>query len=691
MIKTIAFIFSLLVSLQLAAQLDSLERQLADAEHWKQKINAHYDLSSFYKQNDTSKVMYHINEMMGIAEDQNDDKGRYQAHTALASFYSVTGRYALSDKSLQKAYEVSLRMNDPEATSGILGNIGVLKYYMNEMDSAKYYLDTAYNIKKTIPDIDQSNLSRNLNSLSEISSQLNQFENAVTYQMEALKHAIASKDPDTHMGALNGLASLYHSLEDDEKAFQTDMITFNKAVEYGDLRHAGHAAMNLGIMYHKREQIDSIQYYLDIAQANFSEVGYERGLSELYIFKGEVARDNSELEASKKAYLKSLSFAQKINDDRLVASSKTGLGSVYHSLKEYRKAKSHLLEGLTINKELKNSKGILKSYYNLKKHHEETNDYQNAYKYQSLHYILTDSIDQEKFNEKVKSLEFKFETEIKDSKIERQSLVIKNQNNKQKVQNVYMVLFLLLGSAAFLFLFQRIKKNKIIAEKNLQIKNQKILDLNNENKILAMSSMIEGQEAERKRIAQDLHDGLGGLLSTAKIQIKNLHGSIKKETNINMLFQTEGIIESAYSEVRRISHNLMPGALVNLGLFPAIEDLADQINGSGKLIVNTQWYTPEDIIPEKTKTILYRIIQEAITNSIKYAQAEKLIIQMSENDGRLNVTIEDDGIGFNTKEIDLNKSLGLKSIKSRVEYLNGELEIISSANNGTSIEIVIPL
>ncbi len=310
-------------------------------------------------------------------------------------------------------------------------------------------------------------------------------------------------------------------------------------------------------------------------------------------------------------------------------------------------------------------------------------DYKQAYKYQSKYISYNDSILNEKNQYAIKDLEEKYENEKKQILIEEQELAIKNKNMQRN-------LILLMGLLGILFLLHRIRKNKQI-ESQRKIINQKEIDkLRKENTIMNLSSMIEGQHAERKRIAQDLHDGLGALLSSAKLQLSNVKSEITKLEEMAVFSNAENLIDNAYQEVRRISHDMMPGALVNLGLLAAVEDLADQINESNKLLIQAQWYTDDSDMDEKTKVSLYHIIQEAVTNAVKHSEANKMIIQLSKSKNQYQLSIEDDGKGFDGNDKDKH-GIGLNNIESRVDYLNGNWEIISTAGEGVCIEISVPI
>ena len=203
-----------------------------------------------------------------------------------------------------------------------------------------------------------------------------------------------------------------------------------------------------------------------------------------------------------------------------------------------------------------------------------------------------------------------------------------------------------------------------------------------------MSSMIEGQEAERLRIAKDLHDSLGGLLSTVKAHF----GSIQKECDqldqVPIVQKTNGLIDEACIEVRRISHNMMPHALTISGLEGAIQDMVDNLNDQKYDATFEANNLPK---METTREVMvYRLVQEIISNIRKHAKASSIFIQIFGHKQEINLIIEDDGVGFDYQKAQLAGGLGLKSINSRVAFLDGNIEWDTQPKRGTNINITIP-
>ena len=144
-------------------------------------------------------------------------------------------------------------------------------------------------------------------------------------------------------------------------------------------------------------------------------------------------------------------------------------------------------------------------------------------------------------------------------------------------------------------------------------------------------------------------------------------------------------LDQSISELRRVSHNMMPEALIKYGLKEALENYCENLNLSGKINVQLQTYGMENRMEQSTEIVVYRIIQELLNNVIKHAEAKKVLIQLVREDDRFNLTVEDDGKGFDVKEI--KDGAGLSNIRARIDYLNGNMDVVSKKGEGTSVHI----
>lgn len=283
--------------------------------------------------------------------------------------------------------------------------------------------------------------------------------------------------------------------------------------------------------------------------------------------------------------------------------------------------------------------------------------------------LLKDSSNQEMINS-LKST-FEIEQQTKELAIQKE----KNKNQQLIIGAITISSILLL---ALLFLVQNSKQNKL---KNTILEQQN----------LAIVAVLAAEEKERKRIARDLHDGVGQLMSAAKMNLSSLAARINllNPQEITLLDKTLALVDESCKEVRSVSHNMMPNALLKTGLSVAIKSFLDKLDHK-QIQVSLHTEGLEDRLPDNIELVLYRVIQEIVTNVIKHAQANKLDIALIKDKDGLSCTIEDNGIGFNKIKTDTNQGIGLQNIEARIAYLKGTAEWDSTLNKGTLVAIHVP-
>ena len=308
-----------------------------------------------------------------------------------------------------------------------------------------------------------------------------------------------------------------------------------------------------------------------------------------------------------------------------------------------------------------------------------------ALNYLEKYTVLHDSLRKVEMLKNLNGLQIKYETEKKDQEIKMQALEIKQKTTQNNLLVASSVLLALLATTIFINYRNRIRTNKKLAAQESEIQQQKIRQLEQEKQVLSLNAMIEGQEQERIRIANDLHDGLGGLLTSVKSHFNSINGGLEK----NNLFQkTNHLIDEACVEVRRISHNMMPRALTLSGLEGALEDLAENINRQD-IKCDLEIMGLKEL-PHTQSVMVYRLIQELTNNILKHAEANNILLQLLQNQDGLTIIVEDDGKGFNVQEALRKKGLGLSSVQSRVEFLKGKIDWDSVIGEGTTVSVQIP-
>jgi signal transduction histidine kinase len=212
-----------------------------------------------------------------------------------------------------------------------------------------------------------------------------------------------------------------------------------------------------------------------------------------------------------------------------------------------------------------------------------------------------------------------------------------------------------------------------------------VKQLEQQQQVISLQSMINGQEAERTRVSRDLHDGLGGLFSTIKMYLGSLQQEMPSLSGKALFNKSYSMVDTAAEEVRRIAHNMMPQVLLKLGLINAMEDVCANIRAAKLLNVKMEVHGMDIRLNPTTEIMLFRIMQELLNNIIKHAQATEAIIQFVREENRLSVIVEDNGKGFNTLEVEKTGHAGIATIQSRVAYLNGKLTIDSQQDVGTTV------
>jgi signal transduction histidine kinase len=220
-------------------------------------------------------------------------------------------------------------------------------------------------------------------------------------------------------------------------------------------------------------------------------------------------------------------------------------------------------------------------------------------------------------------------------------------------------------------------------EKDAELKAQRISELETERQLTATQALLQGEEAERKRLARDLHDGLGGMLSVIKLNLTNMKGNaILPETDIPAFENALEMLDGSIRELRRVAHNLMPESLMRYGLKAALSDFCGSID-----LVKFHYFGNDQRMDERYEVAVFRIAQELVNNAIKHSKSRQINVQVIQEQERINLVVQDNGIGFNPDKLkDMNTS-GLSSIRSRVESLKGQLDFFSEPQKGTEVQV----
>ncbi len=265
-----------------------------------------------------------------------------------------------------------------------------------------------------------------------------------------------------------------------------------------------------------------------------------------------------------------------------------------------------------------------------------------------------------------------YETEKKEEQI---SALLKQKRLYGIITFTTIAVILLLLLIVFLR-YRIVKQKKLIAE-------QRVINLEHEKKLIATQSILEGENAERTRLARDLHDGLGGMLSLVKLKLYNVKENMVVPQSKLPLFQNAmETLDQAIRELRHVAHNLMPESLMHEGLKAALTDFCNDIPQA-----EIQFFGSEQRLEESYRITSFRILQELVTNALKHADATHITVQVIIDDDRLDLIVSDNGRGFDIANTDLTLTSGLNNLRSRAELLGGRMTIQSDPGKGTEAEI----
>jgi signal transduction histidine kinase len=558
----------------------------------------------------------------------------------------------------------------------------------SQNDSAFYYHDKSLAIKKLL--LDSIGMANTYNNIGILYDLTNNYKASL----------------DNYFKALN----IYE---------KTDTLPFKVAMVCG----------NIGIVYKKMKEYGLVLEYYNNALNVYSKVGSEFGvtvtqgnMASVFMLQGNFKDCISYSEMAKLGY-------EKLGYPRYVPYTESNMAIAYDSLKQYNLAQELHFDAVRGHSKYKNDYELSNTYLALANNQYKKNRFENAVLYSDSasfyaqmvssqefllsaikqksralnklgrykesaslldkYIALNDSLFETNKTKAILELQTQYDTEKKQQQIKLQKAEI-----AQKDLTIKYDKFLLTGLIifiAFIIIIAFLIQNK------LKWKQAKIIE---ETKAAAqrdqMAVVINSQEKERKRFAEDIHDGFGQLISVLKLNVSSLG---KQPSGTNGLEQREkvyesslGIINDMYAELRNICFNLMPQTLVKSGLEAALKEFADRINLSRKVQTRVLVYDLEVRLSDLLEISLYRIIQEVTNNILKYADATEITIQLVKDESELTLTVEDNGIGFDPEVLKSGKGNGWKNINARSNLINSEFHFESQqGRKGTTFILNIPL
>ncbi|MFV0390865.1 MAG: tetratricopeptide repeat protein [Paludibacteraceae bacterium] len=503
------------------------------------------------------------------------------------------------------------------------------------------------------------------------------YATAIDFYTKALRVLDSIGNETIRPKTLNNLSTLYAYLKDNVKAEEYARECLKLSQKNKDNYLISVISTTLSSVLIAQEKYDEVPTLLD----NAKKIALQR--NDQYIldlvdlnYGGYYQFAKKDCPKAIENYRQATQYAQNIGNEYEVMRALVNLSESYLLNNQIQEAKKTAQKAYLLVEKIGSNDTKQRLLYILAKSEAKEQEYENAYKNLLNAYQLKDSVFNEENARHISYLETKYQTEKKELRI----------SALEKEKKLYAIItfggvFILL-----LLLFIVFLRNKSIARKKL-FAEQKIIQLEQEKQLIATQAVLEGEIAERTRLARDLHDGLGGQLSLVKLKMHQLHGDAKvsriESTSMQDVLET---IDQAIRELRHIAHNLMPESLTREGLKAALTDFCNDIPQA-----EIHFFGTEEKLEETYKITSFRILQELVNNALKHAEATQIIIQIIIDDNRLNLIVSDNGKGFEPSETNLSRTSGLNNIKSRVNSLSGRMTLQAESGKGTEMEIEFQL
>lgn len=589
--------------------------------------------------------------------------------------FDMDNARAYADKALAEAQQLEYLKGEGNAYN----LLGILKYYTSELDSSEYYQLKAIAIRLEADDT--LGLAKAYIDLGNIAADRGNLNKAIEQYLTAQSYIVAAKDTQQLANLYANIGSVFH----EQKNYEKTLEYYFKALDYKDKMAPNGLAVvynNIALVYKDQERYEEALAYSFKSLALKQDLQYLRGIAGSYNTIGSIYLKMNQLDSASTYYDRAVELYGSISDKYGLGMALGGKGDVLFKQGNHGDAKKSYLDALP----LAEAEGLftLQRDVNLAlaQVYEADGEYGQALDARKKYEAAKDSVVNEETNERIAELMTQFETVQKEQELKLKQIELERQEEINKFQMVgfgAVVLFLLLAGGLF-FSRNRIKQKAELAD--AIAREQKI----------RFKAVIDAQEQERKRVAQDLHDGLGQLLSTARLNVSALEDSLDPTDSESdkIWLNALSLIDESVQEVRNVSHNMMPSALIRLGLVAALREQVAKINRAGKIAVKLEIAGMETRLDEAVEITLYRVVQEVMNNAIKHSNAKEIVVSINRANGKLEVGIKDDGVGLDLQLIKRSTGIGWQNIYSRVELINGIIDMNSSPGAGTNVQVLVP-
>ncbi len=600
-----------------------------------------------------------------LAKKKLTDQERIDIYMELAQGY-------LNDDPI-RSRSFSLEGHDLAETTGNQKSKAKFLYYLGSsyyvsmvFDSAAFYLDKTLVLTRQNEDKDGE--VSILKMYGQLYRRQGQYEKALERYFEAAKLGERLEDDQKMCDVYMGIGGTYHLMQNNKQALYYYGKAEEIASKHKNAQNLGDIYLSLSSVYKNEEggKEKAIHYAKESLKIHRKSGGRSNEISALQTLCGAYFQYDDYINAMKYAE-EALLLAKEIGNTNLIAHSYADISSISYYMQQYEKSAETALVALKTDSTDHHLK--LTIFSNLPLIYAHLGNLDAMEEYMARYKSVIDNHSNETYQSSLSAMEVKYETEKKEIKI----------GALEKQRQLYIWLGIagatvLLIALAFAFIRYRLAVSKRkLAEKETQ-------RLEQEKQLVAVQATLDGEAAERTRLAKDLHDGLGGMLSAVKMNLPQVKGDALLEAVDVARFQTAlGMLDDSIQELRRVAHHMMPESLLRYGLKVSLADFCAAIPTA-----NFHYFGNEARLPGKMEIMVYRCIHELVNNALKHAGASHINLQLVQEPDRVSFTVQDDGKGFDQHTV--SEGMGLQNIRQRIDTFQGKLDIFSS-EEGTEVHV----
>ncbi|WP_436416657.1 tetratricopeptide repeat-containing sensor histidine kinase [Petrimonas sp.] len=538
------------------------------------------------------------------------------------------------------------------------------------LDSSFHYLEKAGHIYRSLKTkeaiLGEAMVFHNYGTVGQIQGD---YVQAIDYYIRASKLFDEIGDVKSRPYTLNNLASLYALVDDFPKSekYARECIELSQKnkdefmVATGHINLAG-ALMKQGKYEEAVSSLNEVWAYGEKYNDPYKIFLYHLNYA-TYLM--DYKRDYP---SAIKEYEKAQQLATEVGDEWEIMRKNVALSEAYLENKQFAEAEKTAINALNTAIALQAKDKQREALWVLAQANAHNRNFETAFNQLNEAYLLKDTVFADNNQRQMALLETEYETEKKEIRI----------NALEKERVLYGIIFavsllgiiILLGA---LYLRQRAKK---------QLAQQQVIQLEKEKQLIATHAILEGEATERTRLARDLHDGLGGMLSAVKLNLFDMKkgGALLASEDVMQFNKVVEMLDSSITELRRVAHNMMPDSLSRYGLKVSLQDFCNSLPN-----VHFHYFGNDERLENTLEIMIYRSVHELVNNALKHAEAENINVQIVQQDDRVSLTVQDDGKGLDPGTP--VKGTGLNNIRTRAESVGGTLNVFSEPGKGTEVNV----